>query len=46
VEVFENMSDVVVFCDFSERRGESILNSMKAVYLGDVYIQEKGIAVV
>ena len=32
-EVYENRSDVVVFKVFSD---ESILNSLKTVYLGDV----------
>ena len=31
--------------NFSDRTGESILNSLK-VYLGDFYVQEKRIAVV
>jgi len=31
----------VVFWGFSNSTGESILNSLKAVYLGDVYVQEE-----
>jgi len=45
VEVFENMSDVLVYWGFSGSTDESILNSLEAVYLGDVYVQEKRIAV-
>jgi len=37
---------VVVFWGFSNSTGESILNSLEAVYLGDVYVQEERIAVV
>ena len=39
------MSDVVVFGGFSDSTGESILNSLEAVYLGDVYVHERRIAV-
>ena len=39
VEFFENRSDVVVFWGFSNSMGESILNSLDSVYLGDVYVQ-------
>jgi len=46
VELFENRSDVVVFWGFSDSTGESILNSLEAVYLSDIYFQEKRIAVV
>ena len=46
VEFFENRSDVVVFRGFGNSTGESILNSLEAVYLGDVYVQEERIAVV
>src|SRR6218665_3033663 len=49
VEFFENRSDVVVFWGFSNRTGESILNSLDAVYLGgvtDVYVEEERIVVV
>ena len=46
MEIFENRSDVVVFWGFSNSTGESILNSMEAVYLGDVYVEEERIAVV
>jgi len=35
-----------VFWGFSDSTGQSILNSLEAVYLGDVYVQEKVIAVV
>ena len=37
MELFENKSDVVVFWGFSDSAGESILNSLEAVYLSDVY---------
>jgi len=33
VEFFEIRSDVVVFWGFSDSRGESILNSLEAIYL-------------
>jgi len=46
VEFFENRSDMVVFWGFSNSAGESILNSLEGVYLGDVYVQEERIAVV
>src|SRR6218665_2928587 len=46
VEFFENKSDVVVFWGFSNSTGENILNSLEAVYLGDVYVEEERIAVV
>ena len=46
VEFFKNRSDVVMFWGFSNSTGESILNSLEAVYLGDVYVQEEIIAVV
>ena len=46
MEYFENRSDVVVFWGFSNSTGESILNSLEAVYLGDVYVEEERIAVV
>jgi len=46
MEFFENMSDVVVFWSFSNSTGESILNSLEAVYLSVVYVQEKRTAVV
>jgi len=46
VEFFENRSDVVVFWGFSERTGEIILNSLEAVYLSVVCVQEKRVAVV
>jgi len=36
---------VVVFWDFSENTGESILNGLEAVYVSDVYVQEKRTAV-
>ena len=38
MEFVENRSDVVVFWGFSNSTGESILNSLEAVYLGDVYV--------
>ena len=37
----ENVSDVLVFGGFSNSTGKSILNSLEAVYLSDVYVQEK-----
>ena len=40
------MSDVMVFWGFSNSAGESILNSLEAVYLGDVYVEEERITVV
>jgi len=43
---FGNRSDVVVFWGFSGSTGESILNSLEAIYFRDVYVQEKRIAVV
>ena len=46
VEFLENRSIVVVFWGFSYSTGESILNSLEAVYLGDVCVQEETIAVV
>ena len=46
VESFENGSDVVVFWGFINCTVESILNSLEAVYFGDVYVQEERIAVV
>ena len=30
---------------FGDNAGKSILNSMEAVYLGDVYVQEKSMSV-
>jgi len=41
VKFFENRSDVVVFWGFSDSTGESILNSLEAIYLSGVYVQEK-----
>jgi len=38
-------SDMVMFWGFSNSTGESILNSLEAVYLGDVYVQEERITV-
>ena len=46
VEFFENRSDVMVSWGFSYGTGESILNKLEALYLGDVYVQKKRIAVV
>ena len=46
MEYFENRSDVVVFGLFSNGTGKSILNSLEAIYLGNVYVQEKRNAVV
>jgi len=37
---------VVVFWGFSDSTGESILNSLEVVYLGDIYVQEERNAVV
>ena len=36
----------MVFGGFGDSTGEGILNSLEAVYLGDVYVQEKSIAVI
>ena len=41
---FQNRSDM--FWGFSNSTPESILNSLEAVYLGDVYVQEERIVVV
>ena len=41
MEFFENRSDVVVFWGFSNSTGESILNSLEAVYLGDASMLRK-----
>ena len=41
-----NMRDVIVFGVFSHSTGESILNSVEAVYLGDLYVHGKRVAVV
>src|SRR6218665_638685 len=46
VEFLENRSDVVMFWGFSESTGESILNSLEAVYLDEVYVQEERATVV
>ena len=46
MEFFENRSDVLVFWGFSDGTGENILNSLEAIYLSGVYVQEKRIAVV
>ena len=46
MEFFENRSDVVVYWGFSNSTGESILNSLEAVYFGEVYVQEKRLVVV
>ena len=41
VAFLENRSDVVMFWAFSNSTGESILNSLEAVYLVEVYVQEE-----
>src|SRR6218665_57066 len=46
VEFLENRSDVVVFGGFSNSTGESILNSLEAVYFDDVSVDEERITVV
>ena len=46
MEFFENRNDVVVFWYFGDSTGEIILNSLEAVYLSDVDVQEDRIAVV
>ncbi len=46
MERFEDRCDVVMLGSFGDSTGEGILNSLKAVYLGDVYVQEERIAVV
>jgi len=45
VKISEIRSDGVMFWSFSNSAGESILNSLEAVDFGDVYVQEKIIAV-
>ena len=40
MEFFLNMGDVVVFWGFSDSTGDSILNSLEAVCLSNVYVQE------
>ena len=45
LEFLENRSDVVMFWGFSNSTGESILNSLEAVYLGGVYVQEERVTV-
>ena len=37
---------MLVFWGFSDSTGESILNSLEAIYLSGVFVQEKRIAVV
>ena len=37
---------MLLFGSFSSRTSENILESLKAVYLGDIYIQEERVAVV
>ena len=44
--ILSQWSDVVVFWGFSDSTGETILNSLEAAYLSDVYVQEKRVAVV
>jgi len=44
--VFESRSVVAVFEGFSDSTGESVLNSLEAVYLSDVYVEGERIAVV
>ena len=46
MEFLENMSDAVMFWGFSNSTGESILNSLEAVYLGEVYVEEERITAV
>ena len=46
VEFLENRSDVVMFWGFSNSTGERILNSLEAVYLGEVYVQEERVTLV
>ena len=36
----------MVFGGFGDSTGEGILNSLEAVNLGDIYVQEKSIAVI
>jgi len=45
VEFFENRRDVLRFWGFNDSTGESIVTSLEAVYLRDIYFQEKRIAV-
>jgi len=44
--ILRTRSEVAVFWGFSDSTGESILNSLEAVYLSDVNIKDKIIAVV
>ena len=44
MEFLENRSDVVILGGFSDSTGENILNSLEAVNLSDVNVQEKSIA--
>ena len=46
MEFFENRSDVVVFWGFSNSTGESILDSLEAVYLREIYVQEERVTLV
>ena len=46
VEFLENRSDVVMFLGFSNSTGESILDSLEAVYLSEVYVQKERVTVV
>ena len=46
MEFLKNRSDVMMFWGIGNSTGESILNSLEAVYLGDVYVQEERITVV
>jgi len=42
----EVMTGEVVFWSFSDSTGESILNSLEAIYFSGVYVQKKRFAVV
>ena len=43
---FENKSNAVIYGHFSNRTDKRTLNILKAIYLGNVYVQKKIIAVV
>ena len=46
MEFLENRSDMVMFWGFSNSTGESIPNSLEAVHLGEVYVQEEKVTVI
>ena len=46
MEFLENGSDVMMFWGFSNSTGESMLNNLEAIYLGEIYVQEERVTVV